>query len=235
MVIWQIEKFIVTNGYIKHLMKNLNFQFLSFILQSASNYNTIYTTLLCALENAERNGHDVCVINVYQHLPAKAREIVSAVPEWSKLSKILISIGGFHLLMSFFGVIGNIMQEIGMKEVLSLTYAPKSLEKMLNGHTYARTVRAQTLLQLTLAIIVSKELILDDNMDVNLIITIENLSDDKIKKYFEYELTPYPLSLFSHLLCWSKSNRNFCWLFRFYKKYYSFRTTSACGKNIMIF
>ncbi|CAF4905576.1 unnamed protein product [Pieris macdunnoughi] len=75
--------------------------------------------------------------------------------------------------MSFLGAIGYIMQGSGIKEVLSLIYAPNSLEKMLNGHAYARAVRAHTLLHLTLATIISKELVLDSEMDKNLTNTIE--------------------------------------------------------------
>ena len=82
--------------------------------------------------------------------------------------------------MSFFGSIGYIMQGSGIQEVLSLIYAPKSLEKMLNGHAYARAVRAHTLLQLTLAIIISKDLVIDDEMVANLNITIENVINNTI-------------------------------------------------------
>jgi len=111
------------NGYIEHLTKNnMNFS-LSKILflpfQPASNCNTIYTTLLCALKNAKRYDHKVCVITFDQPLYAKALEIVSAAPEKSDLSKIVIRFGGFHLLMSFFGAIRYIM----------LIYAPNSLDK----------------------------------------------------------------------------------------------------------
>lgn len=131
--------------------------FLPFVHQPASNYNTIYTTLLCALENAKRYNHKVC-ITFDQPLYAKAREIVSAAPEGSELPKIIVRLGGFHLLMSFFGAIGYIMQGSGLKEVLAEIYAPKSLEKMLDGHAYARAVRAHTLLQLTLSLRILKEL-----------------------------------------------------------------------------
>lgn len=70
--------------------------------------------------------------------------------------------------MSFFGAIGYIIQGSGIKEVLSLIYAPNSLDKMLNGHAYARAVRAHTLLHLTLSTIIPKELVIDDDMSVHL-------------------------------------------------------------------
>ncbi|CAH1115051.1 unnamed protein product [Psylliodes chrysocephalus] len=58
----------------------------------------------------------------------------------------------------------------------------KSLEKLLD-HAYARAVRAHTLLQLTLAILISKELVLDDVMDANLIITVENIINNTLSYY----------------------------------------------------
>jgi len=70
--------------------------------------------------------------------------------------------------MSFFGAIDYIMQGSGIKEVLSLIYAPNSLDKMLNGYAYARAIRAHTLLHLTLSTIISKELVIDDDMNVHL-------------------------------------------------------------------
>jgi len=75
------------NGYIERLTNNnMHFPlskivFLPLVHQPSSNYNTIYTTLLYALENAKRYGHDVCVITFYQTLYAKTREIVSAAPD----------------------------------------------------------------------------------------------------------------------------------------------------------
>ncbi|GBO34416.1 Sodium-dependent multivitamin transporter [Araneus ventricosus] len=109
-----------------------------------------------------------------------AREIVAAAPEGSDLSKIVIRLEGFHLLSSFFGAFGYIMQESGIKRALSLIYAPNSLDKMLTGHAYARAVRADTLRHLTLATIISKELVIDDDMDANLQNTIEDVKNNTI-------------------------------------------------------
>ncbi|GBL62065.1 hypothetical protein AVEN_180581-1 [Araneus ventricosus] len=145
--------------------------FLPFIPQPASDYNTIYTTLLCAFENETTFD---------QHLYTKAREIVVAAPEGSDLSKIVIRLEGFPLLSSFFGAFGYIMKGSGIKEVLSLIYAPNSLDKMLTVYAYARAVRAHTLLHLTLATIISKELVIDDDMDANLQNTIEDVKNNTI-------------------------------------------------------
>ncbi|GBN12843.1 hypothetical protein AVEN_274269-1 [Araneus ventricosus] len=131
------------------------------------------------MENAKRYGHDVCIVTFDQPLYTEAREIVATAPEGSDLSKIVIRLGGFHLLRSFFGAIGYIMQGSGIKEALSLIYAPNSLDKMLTGHAYARDVRAHTLLHLTLATIISKGLVIDD-MHANLQNTIEDVKNNTI-------------------------------------------------------
>ncbi|GBM15552.1 hypothetical protein AVEN_8931-1 [Araneus ventricosus] len=117
-----------------------------------------------------------CIVTFDQPLYSKAREIVAAAPQECDLSKIVIKLGGFHLLSSFIGAIGYIMQGSGIKEVLSLICAPNSLDKMLTGHAYAR---AHTLLHRTLATI-SKELVIDDDMDANLQNTIEDVKNNTI-------------------------------------------------------
>ncbi|GBN90399.1 hypothetical protein AVEN_152698-1 [Araneus ventricosus] len=59
-------------------------------------------------------------------------------------------------------------------------YAPNSLDKILTGNAYARAVRAHTLLHLTLATIISKEFVIDDDMDANLQNTIEDVKNNTI-------------------------------------------------------
>ncbi|GBM20542.1 hypothetical protein AVEN_261673-1 [Araneus ventricosus] len=119
----------------------------------------------------------MAIVTFYQPLYTKVREILAAAPEGSDLSKIVIRLGGFHSLSSFFGAIGYIMQGSDIKEVLSLIYAPNSLDKMLTGHACAR---AHTLLHLTLATIISKELVIDDDMDANLQTAIEDVKNNTI-------------------------------------------------------
>ncbi|GBM31922.1 hypothetical protein AVEN_74228-1 [Araneus ventricosus] len=69
------------------------------------------------------------------------------------------------------------MQGSDIKEALSLIYAPNSLDKMLTGHAH---VRAHTLLHLTFETIISKEFVIDDDMDANLQNTIEDVKNNTI-------------------------------------------------------
>jgi len=188
------------NGYIQSLTKyNQDFSqsrilFLPFIHQPASNYNTIYTALHCVLENCKKHGHNTCVITFDQPLYIKAREIVASSPETSDFSKIIVRLGGFYLIMSFLGSIGYIMEGSGLKEVLSIIYAPNSVEKMLNGHAYARAIRGHTLLHQALSAIILNDINVDTDTQnhfrklitevANNIITYEDIenSDDDVKE-----------------------------------------------------
>lgn len=59
----------------------------------------------------------------------------------------MVRLGGFHLLMSFLGCIGYLMDGSGLKELMSTVYAVVSVEKMLQGHAFSRAVRAHFLIQ----------------------------------------------------------------------------------------
>ena len=116
-------------GFIEYLTKENNkfstsrILFLPFIHHPASNLNTIYTTLNSIHDNMKFHGHEACVVTFDQPLFIKAREIVAASEPGSELSKIIIRLGGFHLIMSFLGSIGYLMAGSGLKEVLSVVYA----------------------------------------------------------------------------------------------------------------
>lgn len=43
------------------------------------------------------------------------------------------------------------MDDSGLKDALSKIYATNSVDKMLNGHAYARSIRGHTLLRLALS------------------------------------------------------------------------------------
>ncbi|CAH1106781.1 unnamed protein product [Psylliodes chrysocephalus] len=86
-----------------------------------------------------------------------------------------------------------------MKEVLAEIYTLKSLEKMLNGHAYARAVRAHILLQLALAIIILKEVDINDIMDADLIVNIENILD-KTLSYNDIKVSGALLDKFNQKL-----------------------------------
>lgn len=68
----------------------------------------------------------------------KAHSIISDADSTSPVGKIVLRLGGFHLLMSFLGSIGNIMEGSGLAELLQTIYAGNSVINILSGHAYSR-------------------------------------------------------------------------------------------------
>lgn len=132
-----------------------------------SNYDTIYTALQYAGNSC---GDDLApktlIVTFDQPLYWKAREIVASAPAGSLLSRSVIRLGGFHLLMSFLGAIGYLMSGSGLKELLSTIFAPLSVEKMMQGHAFARAVRGHLLATSSLATVILEGVQLtDDEVD----------------------------------------------------------------------
>lgn len=46
------------------------------------------------------------------------------------------------MLLSYMGATGHVMESSGLEEVTKTLYATNSLEKILDGHSYFRAVRA---------------------------------------------------------------------------------------------
>lgn len=97
----------------------------------------------------------------------KAREIVAASDSNSELTNVFVRLGGFHMLMSFLGSIGYIMDGSGIKEALSQIYASNSVDKMLDGHAYSRSIRGHMLLRLALSIVMFEDMKIESHDDLD--------------------------------------------------------------------
>lgn len=149
---------------------------LPFIRSPPSNLSTINTSLHLAAEHSRKRNQGTCFVTFDQPLYIKARSIVGNASIKFKntmrkldhgetqgttvnpLGTVIVRLGGFHLLMSYLGSIGNIMLGSGIEDLWALIYAPGSVGKMLSGHAYARSVRFHTLLWTTLGILVTSEI-----------------------------------------------------------------------------
>ena len=72
----------------------------------------VHSVLLCAIEQSKQLNVKEISITFYQSLWFKALEIITA-----KELKIVPLLGGFHMLMSFYGSIGMIMSDAGIEQV----------------------------------------------------------------------------------------------------------------------
>lgn len=66
------------------------------------------------------------------------------------------------MLMSFLGCIGYIMDGNGLLEALGKIYVANSVDKMLDGHAYSRSIRSHTILRLALSMIIFEDMKMED-------------------------------------------------------------------------
>lgn len=137
------------NGFMEKMTYNQPFQktrnlCAPFLNAPPGNPVTIYSVLI---DSVQRRGHKqrCSFVTFDQALYCKATEIVATCNSDSPLSSVIVRLGGFHLLMSYMGAIGYIMDGSGLQDGLSTIYARQSTEKMLTGHAYSRAVRGHIL------------------------------------------------------------------------------------------
>ncbi|GBM54180.1 hypothetical protein AVEN_64526-1 [Araneus ventricosus] len=89
---------------------------LAFVNLQPSNPTLIKTCLRFAAEKF-RKRQQSCIVTFDQPLFIKAMDIVSQADEIDELSKVIVRLGGFHLLMSYMGAVGKIMGGSGLEEM----------------------------------------------------------------------------------------------------------------------
>ena len=121
---------------------------LPFINMDPSDCGTIYTALCYARAQCDKAGQKTCFVTFDQPLYMKATEIVRSSLE---LARVVVCLGGFHLLISFMGAIGYIMPGSGLQELWESVYAKNSVVQMISGHAYNHALRPHFLTQQALA------------------------------------------------------------------------------------
>ena len=109
-----------------------------------------------------------------QQLRIIASEIVL-----EKSLKILILLGGFHKIMSFFGSIGTIMDGSGFSAMFQTIYGENATKHILSGKATARATRAHILAESAL-LIKLQEVVLNDSDNAIDIDAIKNLYESVV-------------------------------------------------------
>ena len=94
-----------------------------------------YSALSYAPGLCEKQKLGIAPVTFDQPLYIKAVDIVQSSPD---LDKVVVRLGGFHLIMSYMGAIGAIMGGSGLAELWETVYAPNTVLHMAKGHVYAR-------------------------------------------------------------------------------------------------
>ena len=77
-----------------------------------------------------------------QPLWLKAVEITK-----SKSLNVVCKMGGFHVLMSYLGSVGYVMESSGLSNALETVYGTNAVKHMISGKAYSRAVRGRMLAQ----------------------------------------------------------------------------------------
>lgn len=115
-----------------------------FVSLPPSDLTTINTALHFALDECKKRNQTSCIVTFDRPLYTKAQSIVKQDLD-GKWKNMYVRLGGFHMLMSYFGAVGFIMDGSGLEELLSTVYAPQSVKNLLSGHAFARALRAHIL------------------------------------------------------------------------------------------
>ena len=155
-------------GYMQRVYSNeTNFQKSSVIMLplidlSLSDPTYILSTLLFVRKQATKQGIKTPCLTFDQPLWFKATAIIEEMN-----LNIQCRLGGFHLLMSFLGSVGRLMDGSGLDEVLEQVYAANVVPHMLSGKAYARALRGHMLVHAALYKIIFDALLQSDLLSTN--------------------------------------------------------------------
>ena len=116
------------------LTVKFSIEFLCIINVNPNDMQTIYTTIIRAIKGTNKSP---AIITFDLPLFIKASQIVKG----QKL-EVVVQLGGFHLLKSYLGCIGYIMEGSGLAEAMGVVYGPNTVKYILKGAPYSKALRA---------------------------------------------------------------------------------------------
>jgi hypothetical protein len=106
----------------------------------------VFSTLTFLAEQAIRYKKTP-IVTFDQPLYWKAMMIIANSDDSSPIRQIVLKLGGFHTLMSFIGCIGQLMEGLGLQDLLNLVYATNTVPHMLSGKAISRAIRGLFLVE----------------------------------------------------------------------------------------
>eukprot|EP00794_Sanderia_malayensis_P004436 gene4436-5029_t len=115
--------------------------YLPLIDMTPSDPDTMLTALHEALKLTKARGQEKLVFKSDRQLYRVAVEVAWVYQ--NRFSDVVIRLGGMHMLMSFVGAVGSLMEGSGLSEVLKTTFS--GVEKMMSGKKFPQNVKAMRL------------------------------------------------------------------------------------------
>ncbi|KAK3923562.1 Major tegument protein [Frankliniella fusca] len=139
-------------------------KFLPFINLDPTNLSCIYTALNFASDQCRKQQLKTCFVTFDQPLFMKATEISTGCPELKQV--VPVNHKSYMYNSSDIYVtccIGEIMSGSGLEDLFATVYAKNSVPQIMSGHSYARAMRAHSLAQQALGVIILKNEIVADS------------------------------------------------------------------------
>ena len=155
----------------------------------------IYSTLVYIQEQATKQGISFPCVTFDQPLWWKATALIE-----ENNMNIVCRLGGFHLLMSFLGSIGMLMNGSGLDDILELIYAPNVISHIQSGKAYSRAIRGHMLISAALLKIIFEDIVqteaisisdlealaeIESKDDIEKIVHISKRIDDAVAQWLE--------------------------------------------------
>jgi hypothetical protein len=120
--------------------------YLPVIEASPTEMSTVNTILKRSVQIADRHELDHIVLVFDQAIYAKAQQIRWKDEDLTK--RLVIRLGEFHTCMSYLGILGKRFGDAGLQDILieSEVVAPGSINGVISGHQYNRSIRAHKLI-----------------------------------------------------------------------------------------
>ncbi|GBO09249.1 hypothetical protein AVEN_125381-1 [Araneus ventricosus] len=108
--------------------------------------STVNTILDKSLKIADELKLSTIVVVMDQALYCKAQQIRWSNKEYEEI--FILRLGEFHTLMSFLAIIGKHFRDAGLEDIFieSGLVAQNSLNGIMNGHDYNRSIRAHKIM-----------------------------------------------------------------------------------------
>ena len=135
------------SGYMQHVTTGIHppvshVHFLPIINLKSSDESCIYSTLSFIESQASLLNIQTACITFDQPLWVKAVEITK-----SKSMNVVCKLGGFHMLMSYLGSVGYVMESSWLSNALETVYGVNAVKHMMDGKAYSRAMRGHILAQ----------------------------------------------------------------------------------------
>lgn len=128
------------------ILPSTNVGYLPVIDASPTDLNTVHTILSHSIAVADSLKQKEMVLVMDQAIYAKAQEI-----RWqtsSYMERLVIRMGEFHTAMAYLSCLGKIFADAGFQDIMieSEVVAAGSIDGVITGHHYNRSIRAHKLL-----------------------------------------------------------------------------------------